>query len=181
MSDEDAEEVVARAHQARGRGAVPRPTQRTAPLSERGSRSRTQATRALRQSCAQEPIARQLAQPQCWQLVQHQLPQLCNHCACERQLQQQTKGFRMSPAMVARKAAALWINGVEKGGAALFKALHAATTGGGRKPAGLRRAVGGSEDRAHPLPHRLRRLWPPICDQPHHCTLPWKKAGGGKS
>ena len=77
LGAEDAEELVARAHQARGRGAVPRPTQRTAPLSERGSRSENaQAPRALRQSRAQvnRLPGRQLAQPQCWRHVHHQLP-----------------------------------------------------------------------------------------------------------
>ena len=83
------EELVARTHQARGRGAVPRPTQRRAPLSERGSPCvGTQAPHTLRQrSCAQgmEPVARQLAQQQCWRLANTNCQQLCNHWACQRQ------------------------------------------------------------------------------------------------
>ena len=46
----------------------------------------------LRQrSCAQgmEPVARQLAQQQCWRLANTNCQQLCNHWACQRQSQHQ--------------------------------------------------------------------------------------------
>ena len=91
MSDEDAEEVVARAHQARGRGAVPRPTQRTAPLSERGSRSENaQAPRALRQSRAQvNRLPGSLRNRNAGGMCITNCQQLCNRCTCQRRLQQQ--------------------------------------------------------------------------------------------